>query len=126
MNKKKKILLLDDDANVRFNLKLYLEDEEFECREYEDAHHALAALNKYSFDTAIVDIRLPDKTGEEFILEAKLKSPSLKFIIYTGSADYSLPDELVKSGIPVDVLHKPVENMKIFIDIINRNKKYEL
>lgn len=116
-----KILLLDDDEQVRFNLKLFLEDEGFNCYECESAEIAIKAMESNAFDIAIVDIRLPGKTGEEFILETAGNCNNVKYIIYTGSADYKLPDELKKMGIsPEDVLNKPVENMNIFIDIINK------
>ncbi|MFH1198155.1 MAG: response regulator [bacterium] len=119
-----KILLLDDDERVRFNLKIFLEDEGFECHECESAENAFKIIENYLFDIAIVDIRLPGKTGEEFILEAYGKSQSTKYIIYTGSADYRLPQELKKIGMaPADVLHKPVENMYTFVEIINAKLK---
>jgi len=116
-----KILLLDDDEQVRFNLKLFLEDEGFNCYECESAEIAIKMMESNAFDIAIVDIRLPGKTGEEFILDTVGHYNNVKYIIYTGSADYRLPDELKKTGIsPADVLNKPVENMNMFIDIINR------
>jgi two-component system, OmpR family, response regulator len=119
MNNPIKILLLDDDERVRFNLKLFLEDEGFECYESISAEQALKSIESIPFDIAIVDIRLPGKTGEEFIFEAAAKSPATKYIIYTGSNDYELPNELISLGIgTADVLNKPVTDMRIFIDKI--------
>ncbi|MBI2419386.1 MAG: response regulator [Ignavibacteriales bacterium] len=115
-----KILLLDDDERLRFNLKLFLQDEGLDCCDYTNAEDALEALANDIFNIAIVDIRLPGKNGEEFIVAAKNMVPTLHFIIHTGTANYVLPQEILDLGVSrLAVLHKPVENMHIILDAIN-------
>ncbi len=111
-----KLLILDDDKDVRINLQIYFEDEGFECFSFEDSLEALEFIKNNNIDAGIIDLRIPNMTGEEFILEANKIDGNTKFLIYTGSADYKLPDELIKIGLTQDeVFHKPVRTMETFV-----------
>lgn len=115
----KKLLILDDDDTLRFNLQLYFEDEGFECVTFSYGEEALEYLKKNCCDAAIVDLRLPGINGEEFIISAKKLCPNLKCIIYTGSSNYNLSDN-IKNDIfdELDVVYKPIEDMQILKNII--------
>lgn len=116
-----KILLLDDDEKLRFNLKLFLEDEEFDCTALSNAEMALELLQDQRFDIAIVDIRLPGMPGDEFIPLANKIDPLLRYIIHTGSTDFKLSDELMGIGITKDFVYiKPVPNMGAFLEAFQR------
>lgn len=118
---KTKILILDDDNEVRFNLKIYLMDEDFKCNDFKDAENALKALSNSTFNLAIVDLRLPGMNGEEFILEAFKKNPDMKFIIHTGSTDYKIPIYMADIGIKQEfVFHKPIKNMRRLVSQIKK------
>ena len=111
-----KIIILDDDDDVRLNLQIYFEDEGYECKSFEDAKSALEFIEENKYDAGIIDLRLPLMTGEEFIYQAQKINPNMKFIIYTGSTDYQISDELIEKGITQsEVFHKPVKSMDIFV-----------
>ncbi len=111
-----KVLLLDDDVSLRFNMEMYLSDEGFETKSADNADLALNLLEKNKFDVAIVDIRLPGLNGEEFIKLAIKKYPRLKFIIYTGSIKYYIPNDLKEIGITKSqIFIKPISDMKKFV-----------
>lgn len=115
------ILLLDDDERVRFNLKLFFEDEGFDCDTYENSENALSALKEKYYDVAIVDIRLPGIDGEDFISASFLLAPHLKYLIHTGSTQYRLPDKLIIPGIPIaGIFNKPISNMNLFTEKIKQ------
>ncbi len=117
----KRILLIDDDSEVRFNLQLFLEDEGFDCVIADSAEKAITLLKEQSFDIAIVDLRLPGMNGEEFILTTSSLFPKLKYIIHTGSMDYIISDHLMKAGIDKEnILLKPLENMNDLLKKINK------
>ena len=114
-----KILLIDDDEKVQFNLKLFLEDEGFDCHAVETAEHAVRYLDEIngSVDLAIVDIRLPGMSGEELIPIMKEKFPSIKTIIHTGSTDYRCPKEFLKFYITdQEVFHKPIKDLSKLVE----------
>lgn len=111
-----KLLILDDDYDVRLNLQIYFEDEDIDCSAYEDSVTALNEFSNTDFEVGIVDLRLPVMNGEEFILEAHKINPRTKFLIYTGSSDYKLSKELIDIGMTQnDVYHKPIKSMDIFV-----------
>jgi two-component system, OmpR family, response regulator len=116
-----KILLIDDDEKVKFNLKLFLEDEGFECLAVETAEIAVKQLDEINggVDLAIVDIRLPGMSGEEFIPIMKDKYPGIKTIIHTGSTDYRCPAEFSKYNISDrEVFLKPIKNLTKLVEKI--------
>lgn len=115
-----KILLLDDDDEVRKNLLMFFEDEGFDCFPFGNPVDALNFLDNNKAHVGIVDLRLPIMNGEEFIIEASKLNPGMKFIIYTGSADYFVSEELKKLGMKQEfVCSKPINSMDIFVDKIN-------
>lgn len=61
----KRILLADDELALRFLLSETLADEGYDIMETEDGAEAVALLKRESFDLAIVDYMMPEKTGVE-------------------------------------------------------------
>lgn len=117
----KRVLLIDDDSEVRFNLQLFLEDEGFDCILADSAEKAIVLMEKQCFDIAIVDLRLPGMNGEEFILKTHPVCPKLKYIIHTGSMDYNVSEHLIEVGLDKeDIMLKPLENMNDLLKKINK------
>jgi len=115
-----KVLILDDDDELRYNLNLFLEDDGFECKQAANSEAALNLLNNEEFSVAIVDIRLPGISGDEFIPLASKIAPNLKYIVHTGSTDFELTSELLNCGLKSeDVLRKPITDMTLFSHKIN-------
>jgi DNA-binding NtrC family response regulator len=118
--RKIKILILDDDDELRYNLSLFLEDEGYDTAQFSNCDDALNNLQSDKFLVAIVDIRLPGMSGDEFVPLASKIDPKLKFIIHTGSNDFDLSSELIRCGLrEEDVFRKPVIDMAQFSIKIN-------
>lgn len=116
-----KILVVDDDPAVLLNTCAYLEDEGYEIIQAKSGKEALESVEQLQPALGIIDMRLPGIDGNELILKAKDIDPEMQFIIHTGSTDYVLPDSLVDLGITKEqIVHKPVPDMSIFIEVINR------
>jgi DNA-binding NtrC family response regulator len=114
-----KILILDDDEKLRFNLSLFLEDEGYECSSAGNSKEAMSLIERNKFDVAIVDIRLPGLSGDEFIPIAANIDEDLQYIINTGSTDYELDFRLQELGLnEMNILRKPVEDMYIYVSKI--------
>jgi len=108
------ILIIDDEAVVRDNLAAYLEDEGFVVAVAASGEEGLKALSQGSFDLAVVDMRLPDMSGNDFIRSASKYPAAPAFIIHTGSLEYSLPEDLRELGLQNDqILLKPVVDMAL-------------
>lgn len=106
------ILLVDDETHIRENLADYLEDYDYRVQQASNAEDAEKLMLKGEFDLAVVDLRLPGQSGDSLILKAHDKASHMKFLIYTGSVDYMLTEDLRKLGIrPEHVLHKPLSDL---------------
>jgi DNA-binding NarL/FixJ family response regulator len=70
------------------------------------------ARNDCGFDVCIMDLRLPGMNGDNTIRALHKICPDLKFIIHTGSTDYSIPDDLRALGIDESLFFaKPLLDM---------------
>ncbi|NDV28411.1 response regulator [Desulfovibrio sp. JC010] len=115
------ILVLDDDVHVRESLAISLEDEDFDVYEVGSSEDALTFLDGQKVDMVIVDLRLPGMNGTDFINEARLKWPALKFIIYTGSPEFSIPVDLAEvSSVSNSIFLKPLPTCEVMVNEIRR------
>ncbi|MDP2848533.1 MAG: response regulator [Humidesulfovibrio sp.] len=109
MNHPARILIIDDEERIRHLLQDYLEDfEDYALRASESAEDALEQLSHETAELCIVDMRLPGMDGQAFILQAEKRQLCDRFILHTGSMDFTLTKELRESGLTEDdVFFKP-------------------
>lgn len=85
------------------------------------ADESLAYISESEFSAAIIDLRLPRMNGETLIKRANQLRPEIRFIIHTGSIDYTLSKELISIGMSKeDVFYKPVHNLGLVVEGIKR------
>lgn len=97
--KSRRILLADDQAEVRATLKLILELEEHTIVEACDGKEALRLFDEGPFDLVITDYVMPEMSGDMLALEIKKRAPVQPIIMITAHA------ELLPYPVPgVDVL----------------------
>ncbi len=115
------ILIVDDEEHLPNLIKDFLDDEaEFEIQRASSGEEGLEMMESIKPDLCMVDMRLPGMNGNEFILSSLKKNPACKYIIHTGSIDYSIPIQLREHGITQEsVLFKPVTNLNIYLEKIN-------
>jgi len=107
-----KILIIDDEEDVRDVLKIYLESEKWEIIEAENGEEAIAKMKEGSnflqVGLIICDIRMPKINGVETIDYLKKEAPSKPILVLTGYPDTKLAVSLSKKGIS-DYMVKPVD-----------------
>ncbi len=84
MEKKGKILILDDDPVVTLSCKRILGAEGYSISTVEKGEDALNKLAKEDFDLLISDIRLPDISGMTVLKEARIIKPGTDVVMITG------------------------------------------
>ena len=86
MNMAKKVLLVDDDDDLRESLseQLRLHDE-FETEEAANGKDALAILKESNFDIVLLDVGLPDLDGRELCRIARRSGIKIPVIMLTGA-----------------------------------------
>lgn len=114
-----RVLVLDDEPNIRESLAEYLMDCGFTTFTAESAEDALALPGLVDVEVAVVDIRLGGIDGLEFIKRLHVLHPAIRCLIHTGSTDFQLDRELRAIGLTEhEVLFKPVLDMGIFEALI--------
>ncbi len=115
-----RVLVVDDDEGVRSCVLAFLQDEGFAVESATSAEQALAQLTPGCVDVAVVDVRLPGMSGDELIRRAPRRDPALRFVVYTGSPEYSPPPSLAAAGLlPEHVLRKPLFDMRVLARAID-------
>ena len=84
MDKHAKILVVDDDENIRNTMKTILEDEGYIVDLAATGSEAIRKTKKSAYNIAILDIRLPDIEGVELLKLIKDAVPRTRKIMVTG------------------------------------------
>lgn len=79
-----RVLVIDDQADVRAMISIVLRINHFEIVEAASAAAALKAFEEASFDLAIVDIFLQDTNGSELIGTLRERMPDLPVVAISG------------------------------------------
>ena len=111
-SKKPTILVVDDEPAIRESIKQFLIDLDYDVQTAETGEVALDLVRQQAFDIAIVDMRLPEMSGDMFILKAHEIQKETQYLVLTGSVDYVINPELVRIGINSDqILQKPLVSL---------------
>ncbi len=107
MSEVKRLLIIDDEADIRLLLKKFFSKKGFEVSVHEDGTKGLAFLKQQSVDLVLCDFRLPDYLGLEMLQKIKIIDPAVPVIIITGYTDVRVAVEALKKG-AFDYVTKPL------------------
>jgi NtrC-family two-component system response regulator AlgB len=107
-----RILLVDDEINVRKALSTYLKSEGHDVIAVSDGSDAIVEAACNHFDVAFVDLRLKNASGSDLIPELIAQSPWIKVVIMTAHATVDSAVETLKRG-AVDYITKPFGSPQI-------------
>jgi CheY-like chemotaxis protein len=80
-----RILVVDDEADIREVFAEILRDEGYTVEEAIDGMVGLELLSKGAFDLILVDKKMPGLDGYDFIREVRNRKLTSKLILITGS-----------------------------------------
>src|SRR5258708_3183894 len=104
-----KILVIDDEAELRSTISDILRDAGHEVTEAgDDGPAAQALVDEGGFDLVISDVRLPGLDGLELFRRARTTSPLSDFMLMTAFADVAEAVAALKEG-AADYLTKPFD-----------------
>ena len=92
---KARILVIDDDEDLRFIITRALEKEGYLVQAVGSGTEVIEALKSQIFDLALVDIKMPEMGGRETVKEIRKLDPQLPVLLVTGSPDW--PDAELKA-----------------------------
>ena len=118
-----RILVVDDETNVRLNYRVTLETEGYEVVEAASAARALQELVEQSFSLAILDMRLPGMDGLALLAKMREIGNTVPAMIVTAYSDVPHAVQAMKLG-AIDFLQKPLrpeDLRRIVAEILNRH-----
>lgn len=122
----KKILVADDDDDLRATIVDALSTSGFSVDEAKNGDEAIDKVRSSQYDIAIVDLVMPKQTGLEVLSEIKKISPWTKIIMVTAFATIDSAVEAMKKGAS-DYIKKPFRLWEL-LSIVKRTieeKKFE-
>ncbi|MCD4828906.1 MAG: Flp pilus assembly complex ATPase component TadA [Candidatus Cloacimonetes bacterium] len=111
-----RILIIDDEPEIRELYRNFLESEDYDIMEAQDGQEAFRLASEIRFDLFITDIMMPKMNGVEFMKVLKMIDPDAVVIIVTGFDDMEFTKEALNYG-AFRFLTKPI-NMKEFLSIV--------
>ena len=105
---KTRIMVVDDDVNMRELMITLLESESYEVIPAESAAAAQAALEGPQPDAVLLDLQLPDGHGLDLLPVLKKQWPETEVIVLTGNATFDAAVEATKRG-AYHFQNKPVD-----------------
>ena len=117
-----RILVVDDEEDVRKSVRLILTKAGYDVVEAEDGDIAITQLiindNPFKVGLIICDIHMPKVNGMETIAYFRQEFPSVPVIVLTGEPELAGATHLFKQGI-VDYLAKPISPEKL-TQVVNK------
>ncbi|QMU99508.1 response regulator [Borrelia sp. A-FGy1] len=111
-----KLLVVDDEKNIREGIATYLEEEGFFVFTASDGEEALETIENEKIDAIIADLRMPLLSGEELLKIVKDKNPNIPFIILTAHGTVDSAVDAMREG-AYDFLTKPVDLERLLLII---------
>jgi len=124
MGETARILIIDDDENIRKVLTTILEDEGYVVESVDTAKKAIERTRRKTYNLALIDIRLPDIDGIELLTRTRDTTPKMRKIIITGYPTLKNAIEALNRGADGYIL-KPFDMENVLDTIKSELKKQE-
>lgn len=108
MEKKHKILVVDDEEIVRQSLFAWFREDGYEVDMAENADAALKLFEKGKYSLILLDIKMPGMSGMDLLIKLKEFDPDAIIILITAYASVSSAVKALKSG-AYDYITKPID-----------------
>jgi len=115
---KSRILIVEDDADLREALVTTLELAKFRVREAASGEDALISLAEESVDMVISDVNMPGISGHQLLDQIQDRFPGLPVVLMTAYGRIDDAVSAMQSG-AVDYLVKPFESSAL-VEVVNR------
>ena len=119
-----RILIVDDDENIRKVLMAILEDKGYDMEAVGTAREAIKKTDKKFYNLALIDIRLPDMEGIDLLMKIRDTTPRMRKIIITGFPTLQNAVDAVNSGADAYIM-KPFDVEKVLSTINEQLRKQE-
>lgn len=123
-----RILVIDDEDDVREVLRLHLEGAGYNILEAKNGEAAVDVLrsadNMVNVGVILCDVRMPKVNGVKCVDFLRKEAPGIPVVVLTGYPDTEMAAAFLKKGVK-DYLVKPVEKaklLKVVADLVSAGK----
>ena len=120
-----KVLVIDDERNVRSSMADILEDEGHTVETAEDGAQGVEMADKEKYDVIFCDVKMPNLSGEEVLDALREKGIETPVIMLSGHGDIKTAVECIKKG-AFDFLPKPPDLNRIIVSLKNATEHSNL
>ena len=127
IGEKVRILCVDDELSILQGLERFLRMSGYEVFTALSGAEGLAFLEKNHADLIIVDQRMPNMTGSEFLRHVRTDFPGIVSIMLSGQSDFESLISAVNEGEIFRFVSKPWDNeafLKIIIAAVARRRVF--
>ena len=115
---KARILVIDDEAEIRRSVRMILEYEGYDVLEASTGPEGVALAEKESPDLVFLDVKMPGMDGLEALQRIRAASETLPVVIISGHGTVSTAVEATKAG-AFDFIEKPLASERVLLTIRN-------
>jgi DNA-binding response OmpR family regulator len=111
-----RVLVVDDEENVRITTAAILEQEGYEVETASDGQEALSKIRNGRFDLVLTDLRMEGMDGNALLNELCTRHPNIVTVVLTGYASIESSIDALRCGV-YDYLVKPcvIDDLKLTV-----------
>jgi len=115
---KSRILVIDDEAEIRRSVRMILEYEGYDVLESSSGPEGVTMAERESPDLVFLDIKMPGMDGLDALQRIKASNETLPVVIISGHGTVSTAVEATKAG-AFDFIEKPLASERVLVTIRN-------
>jgi putative two-component system response regulator len=113
-----RILIVDDEQDLRIIFKRFLEVDGYDCEIVGSAEEALDQLTREEFSLVITDINMPGMSGIDLLREIRRRYPEVAVLVISAVDDRKVAVKALELGAFAYMI-KPVSRNELAINVIN-------
>jgi two-component system nitrogen regulation response regulator NtrX len=118
---KPRVLVVDDEEDIRISLKRILDHEGLECHEAASGPEALSRVDEVDPHAVLLDIKMPRMDGIEVLAELRKQRPELPVIMISGHGTIANAVEAIHLG-AFHYIEKPFSSDRVLLELRNALK----
>src|SRR3954464_8810841 len=115
---KSRILIIDDEAEIRKSLRMILEYEGYEVLEATGGAEGLSMAERETPDLVFLDVKMPGMDGLEVLQRLQASRETLPVVVISGHASKEEVASSIKRG-ALDFIEKPLGSDRVLVTVKN-------
>jgi len=124
-NDKKRLLIIDDEANMRHMLSTVLKKADYQVETAADGAEGLEMIQKSPYDFILCDIKMPKMGGMDFLKLSRDRIDAATVIMMSAYGSIDTAIEAMKSG-AYDYISKPFKTDEVYLTLKKAEERERL